>query len=113
MARKENYAAKKIIREYLQSIKKKIPLDGAFLFGSYARGEQTQASDIDLLIISRRFVRMPFIKRLELLNRLRSGETLTVPMDIIGVTPTEYSGFQRHESPSLRMIYKESKKIKL
>ncbi|MBI2426926.1 MAG: nucleotidyltransferase domain-containing protein [Candidatus Kerfeldbacteria bacterium] len=110
MARK-NVDAKKIAREYTKELRGSLHVDQAFLFGSYARGSVHEESDVDLLIISRDFVRMPFMRRLELLNRLRTGSALEVPMDIIGVTPSEFSSFRSHESGNLRGIYHERKRI--
>ncbi|MBL0740169.1 nucleotidyltransferase family protein [Chryseolinea sp. Jin1] len=38
------------LREHLPEIKKKFPVASLALFGSYARGEQTEESDIDVLV---------------------------------------------------------------
>lgn len=37
------------IREFLYNISKKIPIDKAILFGSYAKGNFTEDSDMDLI----------------------------------------------------------------
>lgn len=103
--------AKKIAREYTKVLRSSLHVDQAFLFGSHARGNVREESDVDLLIISRDFVRMPFMQRLELLNQLRTGSALEAPMDIIEVTPFEFSSFRSHESGNLRGIYRERKRI--
>lgn len=100
---------KKIIRYYVRLVKKSMRVDRALIFGSYARGAQSDESDIDLLIVSRDFGGMPFLKRLEFLNRLRTGVALSVPMDIIGLTQNEFSSFKKNDSSQLRKIYHESK----
>ena len=41
----------KRIREKVASLRKKLPIKAIVLFGSYAEGRYTAASDIDLLII--------------------------------------------------------------
>ena len=42
-----------IIQNYLKQVAGAgIPVDGAVLYGSYARGEQTADSDIDLIVLS-------------------------------------------------------------
>ena len=44
---------KKIVFEFIEELKRNnIPIDTVFLFGSYAKGNYTQDSDIDLLIVS-------------------------------------------------------------
>lgn len=45
----------KTIKAYLESISKKIPIDKAILFGSYANGNYTSDSDVDLAIFSSYF----------------------------------------------------------
>jgi len=45
-----------IVQTYLQVLKKAgIPIDKAFLYGSYARNEANEDSDIDLMLVSRIF----------------------------------------------------------
>lgn len=111
MAGKKIVNEKKIISSYVQSIRKAIDVDRALIFGSRARSAATQESDIDLLVISRDFEHRSFIDRLELLNRLRTGDALQIPMDIVGVTPQEFLSFKSHESPNLRAIYRDSKPL--
>ena len=44
---------KKIVFEFINELEKNnIPIDDVFLFGSYAKGDYTPDSDIDLLIVS-------------------------------------------------------------
>ena len=44
---------KKIVFEFINELEKNnIPIDDVFLFGSYAKGNYTPDSDIDLLIVS-------------------------------------------------------------
>jgi uncharacterized protein len=38
------------LRSAKESLRKKYPLESIALFGSYARGEETKGSDIDLLV---------------------------------------------------------------
>jgi predicted nucleotidyltransferase len=45
-----------IVRKYLQNLRQQgIPVAFGVVFGSQARGEAGQLSDIDLLVVSRRF----------------------------------------------------------
>jgi uncharacterized protein len=43
------------IDEYVHEVKKDIPVDAVYLFGSHARGNAGPASDIDLAVISPKF----------------------------------------------------------
>lgn len=43
------------IMEFLSNVSKKIPIDKAILFGSYAKGTYTKDSDVDLAVFSHYF----------------------------------------------------------
>jgi len=47
-----NEELRETLASYLSSLEKKIQIDKALLFGSYAKGSASEWSDIDLLIIS-------------------------------------------------------------
>jgi len=51
-----------IIKDYINKIRKQIPVEKAFLFGSYAQGTYTPDSDIDLAIFSSHFENMERIE---------------------------------------------------
>ena len=59
------------------------------LFGSRARGQAGEFSDIDLLIVSDDFKSMDTWERMRLLGRARMG--IGVPMEIFGYTEEEFS----------------------
>ncbi len=103
--------AKKIALAYKSAISSALKVDGVFMFGSTARGTFAEGSDIDLVVLSRDFARMPFMKRLQLLNRMRKGSALTVAMDIVGFTPKEFIAFKHNESPNLRKVYREARQV--
>jgi predicted nucleotidyltransferase len=67
------------IKEILYPIFNAIPIEKAILFGSYAKGNPTQTSDIDILIDSRGKIRgIDFFGILEDIT-----EALSVPVDLI------------------------------
>lgn len=63
----------KEIKEFLQQLKAiDVRVDGAYLFGSYAKASQNKWSDIDLAVISPDFSDDRFEERLRLM-RIASG----------------------------------------
>jgi len=47
---------KEVIEKYLKLLKiNQIPIECAFLFGSYAKGEENEYSDIDIALVSKIF----------------------------------------------------------
>jgi len=105
MVRKENI--RKIIAEYLRYFPKNIKVEGVFVFGSYARGDYNEDSDLDLIIISPYFRNIDFLKRLELLSSFRkSPVTRSLAMDIVGYTQDEFRAIDR-ESVVMKRAKKE------
>lgn len=92
--------AVEIARRYVQLASSKIKINKAILFGSTSRsnGRMNFDSDIDIIIISKDFEKMAFLKRLEFLSLLRGREFISVPMDILGYTPKEFANLSRKSS---------------
>lgn len=67
------------------------PVEKILLFGSAARGEQDEASDLDLIIIKRTSERF--------LRRLLSVPALPVAADVFVYTPEEFAAMQAQENP--------------
>jgi len=63
--------------------------DEIILFGSHARGEGTDASDVDLLVLSDREHHLPRFKR-GLSVRIKLSE-ITVPKDILFYTHEDFN----------------------
>ena len=102
---------KEIIKEYLKYFPKNIKIEKIFLFGSYAKGNYDEDSDIDLIVISSDFKNMNFLKRLEMLSSVRKSKlTQSVAMDIIGYTPEEFRNISK-KSIIMRKAIKEGKII--
>ncbi|MDP3697491.1 MAG: nucleotidyltransferase domain-containing protein [Candidatus Taylorbacteria bacterium] len=81
---------KKIAQDYVNYAKQKLDVERALLFGSAARDEADQNSDIDLIIISEDFKKMPLTGRLVFLSKLRGRNFIDWPMDILGYTAEEF-----------------------
>jgi predicted nucleotidyltransferase len=64
----KNDDVKKIINHFLDEVRKKYNIDGAYLYGSYAKGTSSKWSDIDIAIISPDFSDDLFEERLTLMQ---------------------------------------------
>lgn len=82
-----------LIKTIAERLKKHYGAKEVILFGSYARGEESEDSDIDLLIISNTkesfFDRMASVRRL--IRDLRKG----IPVSPIVLTPEEIENRQK------------------
>lgn len=103
---------KRIIKVYLKNLSQNIKVKGVFLFGSYATGKVHKDSDIDLIVVSHDFKKLPFMKRLILLSHTQGAAKITrsVPMDIFGYTPEEFEEIDK-ESVVMREAKREGKMI--
>ncbi|MHB8836117.1 MAG: nucleotidyltransferase domain-containing protein [Candidatus Methylomirabilia bacterium] len=83
MAAKEN-SVLKVVRRYLDELRRHdIPVSKAFLFGSYAGGNPSAESDIDLAVISEAFTgdRFRDRRRIVPLRRLIDSRIEPIPFD--------------------------------
>jgi predicted nucleotidyltransferase len=51
----DNETLNKIVNGYVNDVRKAMPIDKVYLFGSYAKGTATEHSDIDLCFFSHSF----------------------------------------------------------
>jgi uncharacterized protein len=97
---------KRELNRHLQTIGKKIKqeyrAERVILFGSYARGDATEDSDVDLLVVARTkerfFERMATVRRL--IRDLRDG----LPVSPIVLTPRELEKRRQAGDPFVREI---------
>jgi predicted nucleotidyltransferase len=85
-----------------------IAVETLYLFGSHARGAETEDSDIDLLLVSPRYGAKGFWQRYGLVGRAISG--LTEPVQVYPVTVSEFrnpepGGFLESIRPELKLVY--------
>lgn len=76
------------------------PVEKILLFGSAARGEQDEASDLDLIVIKQTSERF--------LRRLLSVPALPVAADVFVYTPEEFAQMQAHENPFVLAALKDA-----
>lgn len=59
-----------IIKDYLSDLEKHVKIDKAFLFGSYAKGDYNEHSDLDIAIFSDNFKGQSFVDAVSFLFSL-------------------------------------------
>ncbi|NLO05743.1 MAG: nucleotidyltransferase domain-containing protein [candidate division WS1 bacterium] len=72
------------IRDYLR----RVDVEEAILYGSYARGEERRHSDADLMLISSRFKGVRFLDRLPPLYL--EWRLVRPPIELLAYTPEEF-----------------------
>ena len=97
---------KKKIRQLIKSLLPYHP-DRIFLFGSWARGEEDELSDIDLVVIKQ--TSTPFLERLREVSTLLPAEVGGV--DILVYTPDEFAAMQQDGNAFAEMITEEARLI--
>ena len=85
---KKTRDVKRIIERYRQELKNfNIDSQKIILYGSYAKGNPREDSDIDLIVISDDFKDMNLRERLEILG-IAAGRVFE-PIEALGYTPKE------------------------
>ena len=97
---------KKKIRQLIKSLLPYQP-ERVFLFGSWARGEEDELSDIDLVVIKR--TSTPFLERLREVSTLLPAEIGGV--DILVYTLDEFAAMQEQGNAFAEMIIEEARLI--
>jgi len=80
------------LRTFRKRMSKHYPIAELIFFGSIARGEFREDSDIDLIIVSEKFKGMNFIKRAA---RAYDYWVLDYPVDFLCYTPEEFEKRKR------------------
>ena len=92
---------------FTRRMQQKYQPEQVILFGSYARGEATDYSDVDVLVVSSYFQTIPQDKRLDVLyNDIRD---LTPDFHVFGLTPYEYQNL----SPFVSIIEAKTQGVQL
>ena len=105
---KSKAISKEDIKKAVLPVLEKGDAKKAILFGSYARGEANQYSDIDLIIIAES--ERPFIERFKDFPTLRQMSPVKA-MDIIVYTPSEFKRMQAEENPFIAKALEEGESI--
>lgn len=103
-------AVEKIIKDFLQAVTSQgIKVDRAFLYGSHARGEANENSDIDLIVISSDFSKMPAWRRWEVLGK--AVARIMEPVEPLAYTPEEVEALMKREGNFIRHILTQPETI--
>ena len=90
MAKKEDLI--KDLKEFKMIIKRQIPISKMLLFGSQASGKTHQWSDVDLIVVSKKFMRKRSFKRA---NKLYDSWFIDCPVDFLCYTPDEFNKLRK------------------
>ena len=100
---KERATVEGIIKAYAQAINDQgIKVEKVLLFGSYARGDARSESDIDLIIVSPDFRRMPASKRWKVLGK--AAAKLMEPIEALAYAPDELALEKLSPASFLRQV---------
>lgn len=79
-----------VVARYSEAIAKRgIRAEAIYLFGSRARGRASADSDIDLVVVSRAFRRMGYLRSLALLGE--AAAEILEPIQALPYTPAEFA----------------------
>jgi len=80
------------IKIFLENLVREVGEAEVYLFGSYARGDWIEESDIDLIVISPRFRGLRMYDRMSMLRKLAPD---THGFEILAYTPEEFEIVKR------------------
>lgn len=82
----------KELKTFKANLSKDTPVQKMILFGSQARGKTSQWSDVDLLIVSRKFKK---VKPYQRARGFHDYWTLDKPVDFLCYTPEEFAKLKK------------------
>lgn len=82
--------AERVVRRLTELLTKSgITVDAVYVFGSSARGDWIKGSDVDVILVSRDFEGVPFLKRMDMVEELQWRERLSPHVEALPLTPKE------------------------
>jgi predicted nucleotidyltransferase len=92
------------IKDFAKEVKKKFAIKAIYLYGSFAKGEIHEGSDIDLVIVGDFKERFPY----------RIGKILELthlPVEPLVYTEEEFQKMVDDENPFIKQVLKTGKKL--
>ncbi len=83
------------IKKFKKKVEKDFPLDTVIFFGSRSNKNYTKDSDIDLIMVSKKFKRLNFFKRVA---KMYDYWDFKYPVDFICYTPEEFDKLKKRIS---------------
>lgn len=90
---------------YVQKVVEELNPQAVILFGSFARGDIHEGSDVDLVVIAN--FNGPFLDRIKLLLDLNRG--IGLPIEPIGYTPEEFQSMYLQGNKFVDEILRDGK----
>lgn len=90
------------IKIYAERVVKTLNPCSVILFGSFAKNDINEGSDVDIIVIAD--FKEPFLERIKILLDLNDGVDL--PLEPIGYTPEEFQKMKKHGSPFIEEVLK-------
>ena len=99
-----------IVLSFINALKSKgIILEKVYLYGSRARGTSRPDSDIDLILVSPKFSKMPFWKRWEIIGDALAE--IMEPIEVLAFSPGEFKEKKEKQAGFLQYIIKQPETI--
>jgi hypothetical protein len=92
------------LERYKRELIKKLKPSLILLFGSFARGDINEGSDIDLLVVAD--FDLNFLDRIKLLIDLNK---FGIPIEPLGYTPKEFEQMQKDGNPFISEVLEKGK----
>ena len=73
----------------LEELSRRVRVEGAYLFGSYAKGTWIRTGDVDLVVVSPDFRGVPYLKRLDLVNEVQWRLSIRPFIEAVPLTSEE------------------------
>lgn len=75
------------LQRFKEAVSRKFRLTKVILFGSRARGDHLRTSDVDLILVSQDFARMPFLQRIRAVLEFWDSD---LTLEVLPYTPEEF-----------------------
>lgn len=93
------------IKRYAERVVERLQPQAVILFGSFARGDVNEGSDVDLIVVAD--FEEPFLDRIKVLLDLNDG--IGLPLEPIGYTPEEFQKMKEEGNLFIREVLETGK----